>query len=205
MLVATAIVSLALLNALAAESAAAPAMSDIVANVTKATTPDKDFQVEVTQTITKENAAAAEKPIKSTYTVSWTPAGGFSAAKPAAAEGEKAAPSVQVQVDLLRSLKELAKWKDVAVAAEQVDGHPGVRITAKGQAGDMSCEIWVDTERWIVTRIRVAAGEKTVMDGSFEHRRVNDAYWLLSKSNLKQETDGARITQEYGAYSIENK
>lgn len=205
MLVAAAIVSVALMNTLAADTAAVPSLPDIVANVTKATVPDKDFQVEVTQTITKSNAAATDQPAKSTYTVSWTPAGGFSAGKPAVAEGETAAPSVQVQVDLLRSLKELAKWKDVAVVSEQVEGHPCVRITAKGQVGNMSCQLWVDTERWVVTRIVVADGDKTVMDGSFEHRRINDAYWFLSKATLKQQTDGSLINQDYGAYSIENK
>ena len=211
MLTAGALFSLALMNMLAAEPAPSLSLADIAANVAKATTPGEEYQVDVTQTIAKTGAAQSEPPSRSTFVVTWTPSAGVATSKPTVesagkdTEKTQASPSVQVQIDLLRSLKDLQKWKDIAVAAEQLDGRACAKISAKNPNVDMSSVVWVDTERWCVVRIIVEGQGKRIIDGAFEHRRVNDACWLLSKANMKQESDGTVIYQEYGVYSIEKK
>jgi hypothetical protein len=206
MLAAVVVVSFTLVNILAAEPATPASLADIMANVAKATTPDKEYQVEVAQTVTKA-AAEGEAPSKSAFTQTWAPSRGFAMSKPVdlspkSADNAPAKPSIQVQIDLQRSLKDLQKWTDIVIAPDQLDGRASFKISAKSPGADASSSVWVDAERWCVLKIYVESQGKPLVEGTFEHRRVNDACWLLSKATMKQ-GGGTVISQEFGTYSIE--
>jgi len=196
-----------------------PPFDEIVAQVFAATTPPCGYQVTVEQTISRQEARDDKSGTarsdnagqKSAFVVAWDPVKRSFSTEPKSqsldANGDKGRPPAKVRmaIDFPGFLRDMLAWPKVEVVSDELAGRSCFRVSGEGQGGKSSCTLWIDAEHWCVSRLLLDILGQRFAEADFEYRLVHDRYWLPSKLTVLHKADGSRVTQEFGAYTLENK
>ncbi len=212
MLTFTLVASLAWWSMCAAEPAPLPTLDAIIEQVSKATYPDKAYEVPIHQKIVKRegNDGPPKTIAEEDFLLVWTPAKGMEVKDlPESSDAkakQKPAQSVRIRVEPLRLLKKMkSRPGDVAIASGDLDGRPCYVITTqpgKEEKVKFVNTYWVDVERGYVPKVIAGLDGRPVLTTTFEQRRVNDAYWMPGRATIENSNDNSTVTLDYGTYAI---
>jgi hypothetical protein len=203
-----------------------PPLSQIVSNVVQATRPTEAYTVTVNQTLSppqanaalgttasagQAKAAAVEAPMVQTFDTAfeptkrqWMPQRSLPHTPKAQGPGQHGTnkqpdqPAVQITIDLEAFMESLLSSNQGSVARDELHGRSCYKIDARsGQ--DRVATLWVDAERWHVSKAIVYLMNRRFAEMACQYREVNGR-WLFSKIAINHAFDGSHADLEYGEY-----
>ncbi len=178
-----------------------PTLETIFQKVVESTEPAQSYRVDVVQTVSSLLSEQTEPP-KIYFTVFFDPQKGFSTKEISGpGSGDPSGSSrVRVTVDSVRLLRDLLSWPGVDISVDHIQGRNYYRISGNAASPDLSCLLWVDAERWYVSRSIIRLRGRIFFDTTIDYRRVGEQYWLPGKISMRRDSDGLQILQEFGTH-----